>query len=138
MNKGDTVFAMRKGVISCLPFPDKKRDRIKREGTLEIIHQDGSVMVYQNLDPDHIFHHEGEIVFPGQALGLLSDTNFLEVHLFEIEPAEMLRKIPIQYHIRSNISLPYTRIPAGTRVEYPDLLIRQELTQKELRNLRLN
>jgi hypothetical protein len=138
INTGDTVFAMRKGVISCLPFPDKKRDRIKGEGSLEIIHQDGSVMVYQNLDPAKIFYHEGEIIFPGQALGLLSDTNLLEVHLFEIELSEMLREIPIQYHIKSNSSLPYTRIPAGTRVEYPDLLLRQELTQKELRSLRYN
>lgn len=138
LNEGDSVYAMRKGVVTCLPNSIKKIDRIMEKGSLEILHQDGTVMTYKNLDPASVVLKEGVIVFPGDALGTVNHVKALEVSLFAVLPSEELKNLPIQYHLNDETRVSYSQIPDGMRAVYPKAIIELEKTEKERKIFRSN
>jgi hypothetical protein len=133
---GDTVYTMRKGIITCTPEINHSLDRIKSHGSLEVLHQDGTIMVYHHLDPSHLFYKAGDVVMPGSPLGLIYDREFLQVELYELGASEILRKIPIHYHTENGQILNYFQLVEKDRADYPDSLLTLEFTEKERRKIR--
>lgn len=138
LNEGDTVYAMRKGVVTCIPNSIKKIDRIMEKGSLEIRHHDGTVMTYQNLDPASVVLTEGVIVFPGDALGTVNHLKSLEVSLFDILPSEELKSLQIRYHLNDEPPVSYSQIPDGMTATYPKAIMEMEITEKERKIFRSN
>jgi hypothetical protein len=134
LSKSDTVFTMRKGIITCTPDISHSVDRIKAPGSLEILHQEGTIMVYHNLDPLHLFYTTGDIALPGSPLGLVNSQKFMGVELYELKVSEMLQKIPIHYWMDGQNKL-YLDLEEGDRIEYPESILQMELSDKERRKL---
>jgi len=84
MNSNDTVFVMRKGNIVALPDRKGNGDRLSNSESIEILHLDGTVMVYSGLRQEDVFVKNGQMVFPGQALGLMGNENLI-VQLYKIQ-----------------------------------------------------
>ncbi|MEZ4828349.1 MAG: carboxypeptidase-like regulatory domain-containing protein [Bacteroidia bacterium] len=97
MEKGDTLFAMRKGVITALPGQLVEIDRIVDSVSLEILQSDGTIMVYKELTPENLFVSAGEIVFPGQPLGLVDDKGGIQVLLFSFAGESHIKRMRILY-----------------------------------------
>lgn len=138
LNAGDYVYAMRKGVVTCIPNSVRKIDRIMGQGSVEILHQDGTVMAYQNLDPASLSLKEGMIVFPGDVLGMVNHLKLVEVSLFDILPSEELKSLQIHYYLSDETPVSYSQIPDGMRAVYPKAIIEREKTEKERKILRSN
>jgi hypothetical protein len=134
MFSGDTVYAMRKGRMVASPGIDFMADRISLNNTLEILHADGTVMVYYNISPDEIFIKPGEYVLPGQPLGLVNANN-LEIELYEFIGKGKLKKLDIHYLTNNGISR-YSEISENEIVPYPDSILQKELTRSERRRYR--
>jgi len=134
MFSGDTVYAMRKGRIVASPDMEYKADRISMNNTLEILHADGTVMVYYNISPDEIFIKPGEYVLPGQPLGLVNENN-LEIELYEFIGKGKLKKLDIHYLTNNGISC-YSEIIENEIAPYPDSILQKELTRSERRKYR--
>ncbi|MBK8504957.1 MAG: carboxypeptidase-like regulatory domain-containing protein [Saprospiraceae bacterium] len=134
--EGDTVYTMRKGIITYSPNSNQSKDRIDGVGSVEILHQDGTIMVYNNLDPSQLFYKAGDIALPGSPLGLIDSQKFVGVELYELSASEMLRKIPIHYYSANGQKLLYLDLVEGDRIEYPESVLLQELTEKERRKIR--
>lgn len=97
MAAGDTVFAMRKGVVTATNRMEKTVDRISPE-SIEVLHADGTVMVYQNLDTAHVFVQAGKTIYPGQALGVVGDQGKLQVMLFAFIGEGKVKRMEIRYY----------------------------------------
>lgn len=133
MNAGDTVFAMRKGRITASPKMDQPADRISSYNTLEILHSDGTVMVYYNLDPESVFVRTGENILPGQPVGVINSISNLEVELYRITNKDRLIRMPIYYFTGKSRYVLFRDIQNNYLVAYPDSIITKELSEEELR-----
>lgn len=76
MEKGDTVYAMRRGIVVKIEIPAKRSSDdpavsfTTNSTGLTIEHPDGSLAWYVCLDPDGFLVGEGDEVLPGTPLGL--------------------------------------------------------------------
>jgi hypothetical protein len=56
VTNSDTVYCMRKGIVSAKPNVSLEIDKISSTNSaIEIIHEDGSVMVYTGMDSENLF-----------------------------------------------------------------------------------
>lgn len=73
MNKGDTVFAMRKGmvveIVNEYEVPDRDYSHVK-SNLVSIEHDDGTIACYKVLEKNSFMVKEGDAVFPGTPLAL--------------------------------------------------------------------
>lgn len=75
LEKGDTVYAMRRGVVTQVEIHRPKADEpaasfSTESTTLHVEHPDGSIAWYITLDPDNLFVEPGDEVFPSTPLAL--------------------------------------------------------------------
>ena len=126
LKAGDTVHAMRKGVVTAVPMTNKEIDRITFN-SIEIRHLDGTIMAYEDMDPAGVLVKLGETVFPGQPLGFCASPE-LFVSLYR-QDDEKLEKVEMLFHVGQNTSIPFSQIENGTRVEHPRMLIEKEMNK---------
>ena len=86
LEKGDTVYAMRRGVVARIDRPkssDVSRDVRFTTESLDLLieHPDGSEGRYICFDPGHLFVEEGSLVLPGTPLGLAGAYDQEEYHI---------------------------------------------------------
>lgn len=129
MFSSDTVFAMRKGMVVAIPVMENEADRISMNKTVEILHADGTVMVYYNISPANIFIQPDEYVFPGQPLGLVNDNN-LGIELYQLIGNGKLKRLDIHYLTNKGICQ-YYEIRENDIATYPDTIIFKEMTRSE-------
>ena len=132
MSVGDTVYAMRKGYITATPVMDTQVDRVSLRKSLEMRHGDGTIMVFENMDPKDIFVDAGETVFPGQPLGTIGMKENLKVGLNSITPNGRLKKLGIHYVAGDGHIYTYNQIQNSTRAIYPDSIVKKEMTEDEV------
>jgi hypothetical protein len=87
---GDTVFCMRRGLVTAVQRTETMDFRLSEHDCLEVLHDDGTYMVYHNLIKNDDFTAPGKIVLPGQPLGRLSDSSYLKVELLKINGSDNL------------------------------------------------
>lgn len=132
MHRHDTVFAMRKGIIVNTPKNEGRSDRIGALGSVEVLHDDGTVMVYYGTGSYFESLKRGSVVFPGQPIGvILEDDQILSVSLFFIQPDATISSMPIHYPIDCYSQFAKTSYQTNCFVTHPPDLILRELSKPE-------
>lgn len=137
LEPGDSVYSMRKGRVVATPDLFYKSDRISANRSLEIVHKDGTVMIYENLNPDSIFVRNGEIVYPATPLGIINNRLELNVNLYSIELNRGIQKQQINYILNTDTTNGFTELMKLDRtVKHPKNTILSELTRREIKRLK--
>ncbi len=138
LNQGDTVFNMRKGYIAAVPNMFHDADRISNRSSLEIIHKDGTIMIYENINPDSVFVKIGSSIYPGQALGIIDKNLILEVDLYMIQKDHILKRLNINYYLGANRLELFSENLMNFTANPPNEIITKEMTKRELKKYRIN
>jgi hypothetical protein len=131
LKKGDTVFCMRKGILTNIIHNEGLADRIGPAGSVEILHEDGTVMVYTGIsrNPDNI--KRGNLIYPGQPIGIMDEEqNVLSTFLFFIQPDASVSSMNIKFPFDCFVSLENSR-SSNCIVNYPPDLIQMEMSNAE-------
>ena len=136
LNRTDTFFCMRKGIVSSKPGVSIATDRISSSrNAIEIIHEDGSVMVYNGADPDNIFVSVGDKVFPGQAIGLIS-FDYLTVDLYSILEGGKVSSKEMKFYTSGEEYVKSYDEFKDEKSEYPEEIIIKEMSSSEKRKFK--
>ncbi len=130
MNIGDTVFNSRKGIVTALPDNSGEIDRIIYN-SFEIRHEDGTIAVYLGLNSDVKVHKLGQVVFPGQPIGIIGASKLLTFRVYEMQDEGMLKAINILYSGQDTHMILDQNLN-GTKVFYSADIIKKEMTRKEI------
>jgi len=84
-NRGDTVFCMRRGLVTAMPQQESLEFRLSPHDCFEVLHDDGTYMVYHNLSKNDNMTAPGQIVLPGQPIATISDSCYVSVTLLKVE-----------------------------------------------------
>lgn len=133
MEKGDTVFCSRKGRVAALPGVKGNTFRITDSRSLEILHDDGTLMVYGNLSVALPAIHQGMVVYPGEALAVAQERFILMQHLVSLGSSGQLQTVPILYLLDESSGAQFSRIEGRTTVLHPESIITREMTPREIR-----
>jgi hypothetical protein len=128
----DTVFAVRKGIITALPDDRTEVERIYKSASLEILHNDGTIAIYLGLDPSSNIHKLGQTVYPGQPIGIIGNTETLTLHIAVPKEAFRIEDLIFFYSDQSGSPISSQSI-RNTKVVYPKNIIQKEFTSKELK-----
>jgi hypothetical protein len=131
MKKGDTVYCMRKGILTNVIRNEGLSDRLGPEGSVEILHEDGTVMVYTGISRNPETLKRGDIIFPGQPIGIMDeDENVLTTFLCYIQPDASVAQMNIKFP--SDCFTTLFRSPdSDCIVTYPPDLIQSEMSKQE-------
>lgn len=130
---GDTIYCMRKGLVTAVPDMYYGQDRVSARESLEIMHDDGTIMVYENIDPKNVFVKPSHDVYPGQPLGLLQGNSILKVVLFSNLGEGRLQSMEINYYVNDSLTEPFSENLKNTSSAYPESVITKEMSKSELR-----
>ncbi|HLF33629.1 MAG TPA: hypothetical protein VI583_05305, partial [Cyclobacteriaceae bacterium] len=133
LNDNDTIYAMRKGIVTALPGRGLQYDRVYADRTLEVYHADGTIMTYKNIDPQNLFMNAGEYVYPGQPMGIINSGNDLEVELFQINSNGRLKRMEIYYYSGESKNYLLDEIRNYSITNLPDSIVMKEMTEREIR-----
>jgi hypothetical protein len=134
LSKGDTVYAMRKGKVVATPDMFSGQDRISKNESFEIMHKDGTFMVYENIDPEYVFIKAGKQVYPGQPIGLLGELPILEVILYRSLGDGYLEELIINYSIDEKRTEAFSEELKSLPVMYHESIITKEFTKREMKS----
>lgn len=152
LEKGDTVYAMRRGVVTEVEKPEKPISPdssivyTSESLNLRIEQPDGSIARYICFDPDGLFVEQGDDVLPGTPLGRVGTYDGEHYH-FSVQvyryvsgarpSAEMdLYRIENQYFKTRFATSEGVVIPMSGRLYTPvadDAIVTREMSKKELR-----
>jgi len=136
LNESDTIYCMRKGVVSAKPNVTVLIDKISSsKNAVEIVHEDGSVMVYKGIDQENIFVSIGEKVYPGQAIGLIS-WQHLSVDLYTIAEGGRITSEVIKFYSSQSENVKTLGEFDDEVSEYPLEIIIKEMSSFEKRKLK--
>jgi hypothetical protein len=129
----DSVFAMRKGIITAMPVNDIPIDRLF-PGTIEVLHPDGTVAVYRNIDPKQLLVKVGQKVFAGMPLGIVEKSNPLVVNVFVISPTDSyVRSFNHKYAIGESETIEANYLKEGSLVLHPESVVLKEMSKSEIK-----
>jgi hypothetical protein len=128
----DTVFAIRKGTVTALPDNNSEVERIIKSSSLEILHGDGTVALYRGLDQSSHFVRLGQIVYPGQPIGIINKYRILTLDIVAMQSNLSLKRLDINYSDQ-NSGIISSNLINGTIVCFPKEIIKRELTNKEIK-----
>ena len=133
---GDTVFCMRRGFVTAVPRTETMDFRLSEHDCLEVLHEDGTYMVYRYLIKNDDFTSPGKIVLPGQPLGRLSDSSYLKVELLKINGSDnLLFSQPIRYTVGKSGTLSFYEIDGKEKSVHPIEVIVMEMKGRELKQI---
>jgi hypothetical protein len=133
-NKGDTVYCMRRGLVTAVPRAENLDFRISRHDCLEILHDDGTYMVYHFLNKEVKFTAPGKIVLPGQPIGVLSDSLYLMITLFKVsETKNQLVSLPLTYTVGKSETVSLNDIDGKEKSVHPREVIIKEMKGNEIK-----
>ena len=102
IKEGDTVVAMRKGIITTTANVKTPTEQLAKNSTVEILHDDNTISIYR-IDPQSkVLVREGEKVYPLQPLAIASKNEKIAVSLYDI--TEQGRIIGLNYHLENQSS----------------------------------
>jgi hypothetical protein len=127
---GDTIHAMRKGIVTATPENDRELDRLT-PGSLEIYHHDGTLATYYSVDFTSIVE-AGESVYPGQPLGILKNGSPFRIVVFQFLPNNQVKPVPVNFTTDGTSLLASGQLE-GVVSAHPAEIIQKELTKSELK-----
>lgn len=152
LDKGDTVFAMRKGVVTEIKVP---RSPIRGESNVSfttesviitVEHPDGSYARYICFDPDGLLVEAGDDVLPGTPLGRVGtydgEHHNLSVQLCRYVSEARPTRDPNEYTVEMVYFKPRFSTSEGVVTPVPgrlytpvsdDAIVTREMSKKELR-----
>ena len=128
----DTVFAVRKGIITALPDNKREVERIFKASSLEVLQNDGTIAIYLGLEPDKIFNKLGQDIYPGQPIGIIGNSLILTLHITVPKDANRIEDLVLFYSDQNGNPIPSSSI-RNTIVSHPQNIVKKELTSKELK-----
>jgi hypothetical protein len=135
-NAWDTAFCMRKGLVVAVPKKENLDFRLSGPDCLEILHEDGTYMIYRNLSKDADLVSPGKTVFPGEPVGLISDSLYLTVSLIRVVTKNIFMPVEITYINSSLEIVPFDALDGKERAFHPFEVITRELKGNELKKLK--
>ena len=149
MQKGDTVFAARRGVISQVKDAfDTHPDGIwfsSQTNSIEIFHSDGTFASYNRLKKSKMLVAEGQEVEVGDPLGIVADDTFEGTHVVQFSVYYLSRtkafnqtEYPYDFVIPSfysptNASGLVLQSGGTYTSEWPEAIVTQEMSKKEIK-----
>jgi len=129
---GDTVFCMRRGLVTAVPR-DKNLDfRLSPHDCLEVMHDDFTYMVYENISAKDILMAPGQTVLPGQPLAVFSDKGYLEVTLLKIKDnSNTVETLPVGYVTDGGEVVDFSQIDGRGKSVHPLSVIVLEMKSGE-------
>ena len=128
--KGDTIIAMRKGVVITNKNKLVDCERILKLNSIEILHSDGSIMALSIPDDSYeMLSFIGETVYPGQPLAVtLAKETYLIARLMRIERDGKIYSEPFKYNC-GNSQNEFT----PSEIFYPEEIITLEMKKNEIK-----
>lgn len=133
----DTVYCTRKGLVTATPIMHHQSDRISNKQSFEVLHEDGTVMVYLNLDPGSVEIQAGQYVYPGQPIGLTSRKN-VQLILYRNLSDAGFKTTNIKYCTNSSKSQEFNNDLNGMESNYPAELVVREMSKREQKKYKKN
>jgi hypothetical protein len=132
--KGDTVYCMRRGLVTAAPRSETMEFRLSRHDCLEVLQNDGTYMIYHNLNKSEAFTAPGKIVLPGQPIGTLSDSSYLMVTLLKVDKVKnVMITQPIRYTIGKAGTVNFNELDGIEKSIHPWEVITKEMKSRELK-----
>ncbi|NND05993.1 MAG: carboxypeptidase-like regulatory domain-containing protein [Saprospiraceae bacterium] len=119
LGANDTLFAMRNGTITHASGTAKQLNQIDSTSIVEVLHNDGTVMIYGGNQISAATLEVGKEVLVGEVLGVCEAQGELEVSLYLLKPDALLREVSIYYYIDSTKSLQYIDLQKDVVIRYP-------------------
>ncbi|HBH47075.1 MAG TPA: hypothetical protein DDX98_00450 [Bacteroidales bacterium] len=135
LSKGDTVYAMRKGRVVATPGMYHEGDRISKKESFEVLHKDGTILVYENLDSDVVFAKPEKTVYPGQPIGIVDDTGKLHIELYAVLGKGRLKPLNINFCINANETVGFSKLRNSMISSYPEEVVKREMSKSEIKKL---
>lgn len=137
---GEPILNMRKGKVTAVytsrsHTPVFFQDKISPLSSVEILHRDGTIAIYDGIDPDFLFVNTGDIVYPGQQLGLTDPEGMITVQLFQMVEGGKLQQLNIQFAINEELSVPFKDL-FDKKIYHPAGVVEREMTRRERRLFR--
>jgi hypothetical protein len=129
---GDTVYAIRKGVITALPDDNQGIQRVFSTLSLEVLQGDGTLAIYRGLDPSHSILNLRQTVYPGQPIGIIGESGILTLNIYAKKEGVTLKTVEIFFSDQDGGISSCSKIN-GTKVSYPLDVIKKEMTKGEIR-----
>lgn len=133
VQKGDTVYCCRKGIVTALPGDTRNSYRLSQKNALEILHDDGTVMIYNGLAGGGINLAIGLTVYPGDPLVAVTENTTLSLQLVALVQGKELPSLPILYAVDETTGAQYGRIEGRMGVVHPESIIIKEMTPREIK-----
>ncbi|MFZ0280605.1 MAG: hypothetical protein WAL29_03070 [Bacteroidales bacterium] len=131
---GDTVFCMRRGIATAVPRSETMDFRLSGHDCLEVLHDDGTYMIYHFLMKNDNLTAPGKIVLPGQPVGRISDSSYIRVELLKIINTDNLMfSQPIRYTTGKAGTLLFDQIDGIEKSVHPKEIISLEMKSRELK-----
>jgi len=131
--KGDTVYCCRKGIVAALPGDTRRSFRLSQKNALEILHDDGTVMIYNGLAGGALNLAPGMTVYPGDPVAAVTENTILTLQLVVLVPGQELPSLPILYAVDETTGAQFSRIEGRIMVVHPESLIIKEMTPREIK-----
>lgn len=129
---GDTIVAMRKGFVASLPQGNEQTDQLDKDA-LEIIHEDGSIALYKNVDKSLVKYSQE--VFPGQPIGTAGSTAYVSAYVYYLADTRV-KPVAMQFAVDETTTHEFKDITQGSTVHHPATVIEKELSPKEIKKLK--
>lgn len=152
LEKGDTVYAMRRGIVTGIERPKLSAERptkthfSTKSVNITVEQPDGTMAWYVNFDPDHLLVEEGDRVLPGTPLGLVGSYDGehyrISVQLLWLatdpdndpKKSTAVRRYFPCFATTEGVVKPETKMIC-TAVETPEI-VEREMTKKEIKKYR--
>lgn len=131
---GDTVYCMRRGLVTAVPHIERLDFRLSPHDCLEVLHDDGTYMIYQYLSKKDNFTAPGQIILPGQPVGTVSDSTYFTVTLLKIEEEKnMTTSLPVYYVTGETAGSAYEELDGRAYSTHPYEILTLEMKGSEIK-----
>lgn len=127
LGKGDTLVAMRKGIVTSTAEVKIPAERLFNNSTIEVLHDDNTISVYVVEGRSRILVREGEKIYPVEPLVISPDKGKVAVSLFDITKEGEVR--PLNYNLEN--ASPNASATTDIHVNHSQNLIEKEMDKKE-------
>lgn len=149
LEKGDTVYASRKGIVTKVEFPEKTNLDVSFTSEVPKVfveHADGSLMRYNCLDRDHVFVKAGDEVLPSTPLALVGSFDgehykvgtLVYYYTTNPDPAKRKDELCVANYILPDFATAEGAFTPGLGKMYTpvltDEMVTREMTKKELKS----
>lgn len=129
---------MRKGYVTAEPRMHHQSDRISKNESLEVMHVDGTVMVYENMCHDSLLVQLGHEVFPGQPLGVINNKCFVRTNLYVFKNDGVIQSSPMLFVHDQDHYEPFNLSIKDKKVVHPVEVVTLEMTKREVKKYHQN